>query len=109
MSDKWVVDPSHPSGYIVPMSPAEQADYDARQISSAIDAQRDATTAANRASIISGLTTSIDRLTTARAALSGGTIFSTLTSVEKSALDAMLRTNLQLARLALQSFDTPTP
>jgi cytochrome c1 len=109
MSDRWVVDPDHPSGYLVPMTPDEQAWCDTNQAAGLAAMQRDAAAATVRASITSGLVASIDKLTTSRAALAGGTIFATLTQSERATLDAILRANLQLARLALSSFDTPTP
>lgn len=106
---KWVVDADHPSGYLVPMTSDEQSQYDARQVSGLAAIQRDTAAATGRSSITTGLSASIDKLTASRSALAGGTIFATLTQSEKATLDAILRTNLQLARLAISSFDTPTP
>lgn len=105
MSNRWVVDPAHPQGYLVPMTAAEQAQFDADQAAAAQVAADAAAKAANAATIRDTLNTRIAKLRTARTALSNGTIFASLSVNEKAVMDGLLEDNLYLARLTLNLYD----
>jgi hypothetical protein len=105
MSSRWVVDPDHPQGYLVSMTPAEQAQYDADQAANATSATAAAQWLANEATITTAITTRLAQIRTARTAISNGTLFASLTANEKAVIDGLLADDIYLARLTLDLFD----
>lgn len=105
MPSNWVVDKDYPGGHLVPMTPAEVAQYDADQTSGLSAAAVQETSRANLAAITTALTTRMATLRQARSALAGGAIFASLSVNEKKVMDALLQDDLQFARLILELFD----
>lgn len=105
MSDRWVVDQDHPQGHLVPMTPAEQAQFDADQAAAATASASAATVASNRGSIAQAAQTRLAQIRTARTALTNGTIFAAFSASEKAVIDGLLQDDLLLIRLGINLYD----
>lgn len=103
--NKWVVDPDHPDGRLVPMTPAEQTRYDSDQITGLAAAAAQETIRSNVSAITTALTSRMATLRQARTAIAGGSIFASLSVNERKVIDALLQDDLQFARLILELFD----
>lgn len=108
MSFRWVVDTAHPSGWLVQMTPAEQAILDAEQAADAAASTAQAAAAANEQTIAASLQTRLAQIRTARTAIANGTIFAGLSANEKAVIDGLLADDIYLARLSLELFDGTT-
>jgi len=90
---------------LVDLTPQEQADYDAQQISGAAQAAANAVIQGNAATLRTNIAARMAGIRTARTALGNGTIFAGLSVNEKAVIDGLLQDDLYLGRLALSLFD----
>jgi hypothetical protein len=90
---------------LVDLTPAEQAQYDADQISGAAQATAQATVQGNADTIRTGIGNRMAGIRTARTALANGTIFASLSTNEKAVIDGLLQDDLYLGRIVLNLYD----
>lgn len=102
---KWVVDQENPQGRAVPLTPAEEAQFDADQIAGATAASAADTRNANVSTIQTSISGRLTKIRQARNALAAGNIFAALSVNEKAVIDGLLEDNLYLARLTLNLYD----
>jgi hypothetical protein len=103
MSDKWVVDAAFPQGHLVPMTPAEQAEFDAFQAAQVAGTTAQAAADANAATMLDRIGQAISNLETAAAN------WGTITAVQKdAALKLTVQVVARLARLILRRLDQAT-
>lgn len=98
---KWIVDQDHPSGWLVPMTEQEQAQYAADQAEGAKVAQAAAAAEQNAATMTDRTANAIGTLEDAAAS------WGTLTAAQKdAAMKLTVQVVVRLARLVLHRLDT---
>lgn len=105
MTDKWVIDPNTGQGKAVPMTAAEQAEFDALQSAAATQTAAQQQAAQTAQTITDNLNGRMVKIRQARTALANGNLFAAMSANEKAALDGLLEDDLYLIRLALHQYD----
>lgn len=102
MADKWVVDADHPQGHAVPMTAAEQKQYDSDVAAWADSAARQATLDANAAQMRTALAAHLQDALTIADALDANTATA---AQQRQGLALCLRGTVRLTRLVLELHD----
>lgn len=102
MSARWVVDADNPRGHLVPMTPAEQAQYDADQTAGAAQAQQQAGLAANEQTMRKSLHDRMQQALDLADALDANTA---TPAQQRAALALCLRGVVRLARLVNEELE----
>jgi hypothetical protein len=101
---KWVVDADHPAGWMVPLTAAEQAQYDADQVTGAAMSQQFATQQQNADLIRTELQGQIATALALADALDANTA---TPAQQRQALSLCLHGLVRLAKVAYRTYDQP--
>lgn len=102
MTDRWVIDQEHPQGHLVPMTAAEQKQYDTDMATWADTAARQATLDANATQMRNALVAHLQDALTLADALDANTATA---AQQRQGLALCLRGTVRLTRLVLELHD----
>lgn len=102
MSSRWVIDADHPHGWLVPMTPAEQAQCDADQAAAQAAAAAQTAQAGNAQTMRQSLQAHLADALTLADALDANTA---TPGQQRQALSLCLRGTVRLSRVVLELYD----
>lgn len=104
MSDKWIVDAQFPQGHLVPMTPDEQAAFDAYQASQVAGTAAQATADTNAALIRTELQSQVASALALADAIDANTA---TPAQQRQALSICLHGLVRLAKVVYRTYDQP--